>query len=176
MELQSKVLGSTKMQRYMQSTRPDLMINPYIEGIRPKGPYPPCLRMADRALLAGYPRYVTTKNSAWTPLIWMWWQQFSGFEFILVLGIHQWNMELQRTKGLSQADDMTWKSFPHQWHFVRGIQWIPLTKGPVIQSCDAFYHVSLTSCWTSTRVGPDLRCYGGNVTSLKNGNHKAIKI
>ena len=29
-----------------------------IEDIRPKGPYPPCLRMADRALLAGYPRYM----------------------------------------------------------------------------------------------------------------------
>ena len=29
-----------------------------IYGILPKGPYPPCLRMADRALLAGYPRYV----------------------------------------------------------------------------------------------------------------------
>ena len=27
-----------------------------IEGILPKGPYPPCLCMADRALLAGYPR------------------------------------------------------------------------------------------------------------------------
>ena len=32
-------------------------ITPDIEGILPKGPYPPCLRMADRALLAGYPRY-----------------------------------------------------------------------------------------------------------------------
>ena len=30
-----------------------------IEGILLKGPYPPCLRMADRALLAGYPRYVS---------------------------------------------------------------------------------------------------------------------
>ena len=29
----------------------------YIEGILPKGTYPPCLRMADKALLAGYPRY-----------------------------------------------------------------------------------------------------------------------
>ena len=29
-----------------------------IEGILPKGPYPPCLRMADRALLAGYPRNI----------------------------------------------------------------------------------------------------------------------
>ena len=28
-----------------------------IKGIVPKGPFPPCLRMADRALLAGYPRY-----------------------------------------------------------------------------------------------------------------------
>ena len=30
----------------------------YIESLLPKGPYPPCLRMADRALLAGYPRYL----------------------------------------------------------------------------------------------------------------------
>ena len=30
----------------------------HIDGILPKGPYPPCLRMADRALLAGYPRYL----------------------------------------------------------------------------------------------------------------------
>ena len=30
----------------------------YIEGILPKGPYPTCLRMADRALLAGYPRHM----------------------------------------------------------------------------------------------------------------------
>ena len=30
----------------------------YIDGILPKGPYPPCLCMADKALLVGYPRYV----------------------------------------------------------------------------------------------------------------------
>ena len=30
----------------------------HIEDILPKGPYPPCLRMADRALLAGYHRYM----------------------------------------------------------------------------------------------------------------------
>ena len=29
---------------------------PIFDGILPKGPYPPCLRLADRALLAGYPR------------------------------------------------------------------------------------------------------------------------
>ena len=31
------------------------LVFPYIDGILPKGPYLPCLRMADRALLAGYP-------------------------------------------------------------------------------------------------------------------------
>ena len=35
----------------------DLRFRIYIEGILLKGPYPPCLRMADRALLTGYPRY-----------------------------------------------------------------------------------------------------------------------
>ena len=30
----------------------------YFDGILPKGPYPPCLRIADRALLAGYPGFV----------------------------------------------------------------------------------------------------------------------
>ena len=30
-------------------------LQPHDDGILPKGPYPPCLRMADRALLAGYP-------------------------------------------------------------------------------------------------------------------------
>ena len=29
----------------------------HIDGILPKRPYPPCLRMADRTVLAGYPRY-----------------------------------------------------------------------------------------------------------------------
>ena len=31
---------------------------PHLDGVLPKGPYPPCLRMADRALLAGYPRFL----------------------------------------------------------------------------------------------------------------------
>ena len=30
-----------------------------VEGILPKGPYLPCLRMADRAILVGYPRYLS---------------------------------------------------------------------------------------------------------------------
>ena len=35
-----------------------IMSTALIHGILPKGPYPPCLRTADRALLAGYPRYI----------------------------------------------------------------------------------------------------------------------
>ena len=33
-------------------------LHAYVDGILPKGPYPPCLRMADRALLAGYSRCI----------------------------------------------------------------------------------------------------------------------
>ena len=35
----------------------------YHDGILPKGPYPPCLHMADRALLAGYPRSLVEVRS-----------------------------------------------------------------------------------------------------------------
>ena len=37
--------------------------HPDIDGILPKGPYPPCLRMADKALLGGYPRYFYTNST-----------------------------------------------------------------------------------------------------------------
>ena len=30
----------------------------YFDGILQKGPYPPCLRMSDRARLVGYPRFI----------------------------------------------------------------------------------------------------------------------
>ena len=36
-----------------------------IDGILPKGPHPPGLRMADRALLAGYPRYRPKSHLKW---------------------------------------------------------------------------------------------------------------
>ena len=32
-------------------------LHSHIDGIKPKWPYPPCLRTADRALLAGYARH-----------------------------------------------------------------------------------------------------------------------
>ena len=44
----------------------------HVDGILPKGPYPPCLRMADRALLAGYPRIVKLKREALGPISLHW--------------------------------------------------------------------------------------------------------
>ena len=38
---------------------------PVIDGILPKGPYPPCLCMADRAFLAGYPRNAENVSIWW---------------------------------------------------------------------------------------------------------------
>ena len=35
---------------------------PHVEGILPKGPYLPCVSMAGRALLAGYPRCILEHN------------------------------------------------------------------------------------------------------------------
>ena len=41
---------------YIAST-PVIASTPYTKGILPKGPYLPCVSMAGRALLAGYPRH-----------------------------------------------------------------------------------------------------------------------
>ena len=40
-----------------------------IEGILPKGPYLPCVSMADRALLAGYPRLIGVWTHEYTPYL-----------------------------------------------------------------------------------------------------------
>ena len=39
------------------------------DGILPKGPYPPCLRMADRTLLAGYPRIMVYQSHIFCKLV-----------------------------------------------------------------------------------------------------------
>ena len=44
--------------RNIQLERKGYKTSGRFEGILQKGPYPPCLRMADRALLAGYPRFM----------------------------------------------------------------------------------------------------------------------
>ena len=66
-----------------------------IDGILPKGPYPPCLRMANRALLAGYPRYVgwgvLCRGLLRFALVWSFSQYHSGF-----LQWHWGNIQLTR--------------------------------------------------------------------------------
>ena len=59
-----------------------------IVGIMPTGPYPPCLRIADRALLAGYPR-----NQHYVSTVWyqdtsttQWWTS-SAFDGLIVCRI-----------------------------------------------------------------------------------------
>ena len=47
-----------KVLRIHSSNLSHTNVTQYIEGILSKGPYLPCLRMADRALLAGYPGYL----------------------------------------------------------------------------------------------------------------------
>ena len=42
----------------------------HIDGILPKGPYPTCLRMADGALLAGYPRYMIVCPRELSTMFW----------------------------------------------------------------------------------------------------------
>ena len=48
----------------LNSLRPHDGKNDQFEGILPKGPYSPCLRMADRALLAGYPRIMACSSTS----------------------------------------------------------------------------------------------------------------
>ena len=45
-----------------------------IDGILPKGPYPPCLRMVDRPILAEYPRNIgPIFQEAVCCLLWVLW-------------------------------------------------------------------------------------------------------
>ena len=60
LQAQTKISeGITHKNNDNTEKRSRLHKNAHFEGILPKGPYPPCLRMADRALLAGYPRFMS---------------------------------------------------------------------------------------------------------------------
>ena len=66
------ILGASSMRfgylEYRQRCTIISIVNVYIEGILPKGPYLPCVSMAGRALLAGYHRYVTTATTTTTTI------------------------------------------------------------------------------------------------------------
>ena len=57
----------------------------HIDGILPKGPYPPCLRMADRAVLAEYPQYIIRLLMS-DFILWALNINHSSYPFILGIG------------------------------------------------------------------------------------------
>ena len=85
--------------------RVSLHARPYLESIRPKGPYPSCLRVADRALFAGYPR------SMFLSLFWY-------CPSMLCLECTWWRHRMEKFSALLA---------PWCGEFT-GHQWIPLTK------------------------------------------------
>ena len=74
----TKQITGTSPQQAQQCTD-YVHIYGYVDGILPKGSYPPCLRMADRALLAGYPwcTVVMIMGCSLPRIIWWWLWQIS---------------------------------------------------------------------------------------------------
>ena len=86
---------------------------PDIEGILPKGPYPPCLRMADRALLAGYPQYDPLNTMIQQLQAYHWWWEYR-VECMMI----SWNGNVFCITGTLWGESTG-----------AGHQWIPFTKG-----------------------------------------------
>ena len=140
----------------------------YIEGILPKGPYLPCVSMAGRALLAGYPRYVmnskniivlVTQIKHYARLAWYFVSSLYWNPYPTILGLCGSNI-----CSACQGDVMTWKYFPRNqpsWGESTGHQWIPLTKIS-IQS----FMWSWTNGWINNGVAGDFRRHCAHVTSL----------
>ena len=66
-----------KPSQYSCRDRDCVFHTPEFDGILPKGPYPPCLRMAARALLAGYPRIIAFYNPWIMYVTDLWWDSLS---------------------------------------------------------------------------------------------------
>ena len=124
----------------MKSTLP-----PYIEGILPKGPYPPCLRMADRALLAGYPGYedvcstsryprqghVITSHSICGMQLLVFARDTASCRPVLIYSLRTFaNIQgYTTTNNIIYHDDVIkWKHFPRYWSLVRGIHQSPVNS------------------------------------------------
>ena len=80
--------------------------NAHIEGILPKGPYPPWLRMADRALLAGNPRYIYDIKQTFNRTIYSFWiiwcyHQAGFFTSHMLYGLHKNIFEIYYQKVYS---------------------------------------------------------------------------
>ena len=119
-----------------------------IDGILPKWPYPPCLRMADMALLAGYPRYqehiavptmyvtVATNGNAKCrcPL---------GDALPLIIQKRVWiHGNAQCWKYITQCwPDCSWSTKPHGWNHacIQAIAWVILIRHIALRDCVVCY-------------------------------------
>ena len=75
-----------------------VLLWPYIEGILPKGSYRPCVSMAGRALLTGYPQYVVCEVS---PLLIKYDAPFSTNH---LRSCHLWHFAISRDPSARQLD------------------------------------------------------------------------
>ena len=154
----------------------------YVEGILPKGPYyPPCLRMADWALLAGYPRCMqwisvcTLQQHSWLVV-----HHFITVTMInggkkerkfqlhlnfnansvdeISLGHESWLEQM----WMLRDDVIKWKHFPHNWPFVRGIHRSPVNSPHKGQWRGALMFSLICvwiNSWVNNREVGDLRRY-----------------
>ena len=86
---------------FLYSIDSSRLTDAHIEGILPKGPYPPCLRMADKALLAGYPRYVSVHKAvtgSHNGLPSLWCQSIITRKYILLLAVPWASYQMRKTQ------------------------------------------------------------------------------
>ena len=82
----------------------------HFDGILQKGPYPPCLRMADRALLAGYPRFYSItyfSSSVMSALNFLFWSSLciSSSSFLLLVLLIVFNKPLALKQNTTRCND-----------------------------------------------------------------------
>ena len=118
-------------------------ITPYIEGILPKGPYLPCVRVAGRALLAGYPRH-QLDDTHWYAFLF-----FKTFIFSFTVwppSITSRDHSIQYFVPvhmilITHYDVMSWKYFPLYWPLGMAIHQWPVHlphKGPLMPNFNVF--------------------------------------
>ena len=75
-------------------------------------------------------------------------------------------------KDVLHYDMMTWKRFPHYWHFVRGLHRLSVDslhkahKGPVVHRSDAIFDVGLNKSLNKQSTGWSLRYSDTHLTSV----------
>ena len=128
-----------------------------IEGILPKWPYPPCLRMADRALLAGYPRYKNYSSPNMTETVST--IHTSPLLFFLPPAIPN-TPAIMNCKKCKSWWRHHMETFSALLAMCAGKSPVPgefLIHRPVTQSFDAFFDLRRINGWVNDREADDLR-------------------